>query len=84
MRASGRQEAGPGGGYGGQGGTRLGGQAASEGNEGAIARAQPYVEAGAGAILLEAPTSVETFRQVRAALPGVKLLADRTDPVAPS
>ena len=53
--------------------------AASEGLEGAIARAKLYVEAGADAIFPEALTSVEMFRQVRAALPGVKLLANMTE-----
>ncbi|MFB2532058.1 methylisocitrate lyase [Paracoccus sp. p3-h83] len=53
--------------------------AASEGVEGAIARARLYVEAGADAIFPEALTSVEMFRQVRAALPGIKLLANMTE-----
>lgn len=53
--------------------------AASEGIEGAIARAKLYVEAGADAIFPEALTSVEMFRKVRAALPGVKLLANMTE-----
>lgn len=53
--------------------------AASEGIEGAIARAKLYVEAGADAIFPEALTSVEMFREVRAALPGVKLLANMTE-----
>ena len=53
--------------------------AASEGMEGAIARARLYVEAGADAIFPEALTSVEMFRQMRAALPGVKLLANMTE-----
>ncbi|MGD9862531.1 MAG: methylisocitrate lyase [Pseudodonghicola sp.] len=53
--------------------------AASEGLEGAIARAKLYVEAGADAIFPEALTSVEMFREVRAALPGVKLLANMTE-----
>ncbi|RLL71963.1 methylisocitrate lyase [Paenirhodobacter hankyongi] len=53
--------------------------AASEGLEGAIARAQLYVEAGADAIFPEALTSVEMFREVRAALPGVRLLANMTE-----
>lgn len=53
--------------------------AASEGIEGAIARAKLYVEAGANAIFPEALTSVEMFREVRAALPGVKLLANMTE-----
>ncbi|SDD21412.1 methylisocitrate lyase [Paracoccus isoporae] len=53
--------------------------AASEGIEGAVARAKMYVEAGADAIFPEALTSVEMFREVRAALPGVKLLANMTE-----
>lgn len=53
--------------------------AASEGFEGAIARAKLYVEAGADAIFPEALTSVEMFREVRAALPGVRLLANMTE-----
>lgn len=53
--------------------------AASEGMEGAVARAKLYVEAGADAIFSEALTSVEMFREMRAALPGVKLLANMTE-----
>ena len=53
--------------------------AASEGLEGAIARARLYVEAGADAIFPEALTSVEMFREMRAALPGVRLLANMTE-----
>lgn len=53
--------------------------AASEGIEGAVARARLYVEAGADAIFPEALTSVEMFREIRAALPGVKLLANMTE-----
>ncbi|MBK4217317.1 methylisocitrate lyase [Paracoccus caeni] len=53
--------------------------AASEGIDGAVARAQMYVEAGADAIFPEALTSVEMFREVRARLPGVKLLANMTE-----
>lgn len=53
--------------------------AASEGIEGAVARAQLYVQAGADAIFPEALTSVEMFKAVRAALPGVKLLANMTE-----
>ncbi len=53
--------------------------AASEGIEGAVARAKLYVEAGADAIFPEALTSVEMFKQVRARLPGVKLLANMTE-----
>ncbi|SED18429.1 methylisocitrate lyase [Rhodobacter sp. 24-YEA-8] len=53
--------------------------AASEGIEGVVARAKLYVEAGADAIFPEALTSVEMFKEVRAALPGVKLLANMTE-----
>ncbi|PTX04109.1 methylisocitrate lyase [Pararhodobacter aggregans] len=53
--------------------------AASEGVEGAVARAKLYIEAGADAIFPEALTSVEMFREVRAALPGVNLLANMTE-----
>lgn len=53
--------------------------AASEGIEGAVARAKLYMEAGADAIFPEALTSVEMFKEVRAALPGVKLLANMTE-----
>ncbi|MBW7057834.1 methylisocitrate lyase [Paracoccus bogoriensis] len=53
--------------------------AASEGIEGAVARARLYIEAGADAIFPEALTSVEMFRDFRARLPGVKLLANMTE-----
>ncbi|MDD2868433.1 methylisocitrate lyase [Neomegalonema sp.] len=53
--------------------------AASEGIEGAVARAKLYVEAGADAIFPEALTSVEMFKEVRARLPGVRLLANMTE-----
>jgi methylisocitrate lyase len=53
--------------------------AASEGIEGAVARARLYVEAGADAIFPEALTSVEMFREVRERLPGVRLLANMTE-----
>ena len=46
---------------------------------GAIARAKLYVEAGADAIFPEALTSIEMFRAVAEALPGVKLLANMTE-----
>ncbi len=52
---------------------------ASEGLEGAVARAKLYVEAGAHAIFPEALTSIEMFREMRAALPGVRLLANMTE-----
>jgi len=53
--------------------------AASEGMEGAVSRAKLYVEAGADAIFPEALTSVEMFKEFRARLPGVPLLANMTE-----
>jgi len=53
--------------------------AAAEGLEGAVARARLYVEAGADAIFPEALSSVEMFREMRARLPGVPLLANMTE-----
>jgi methylisocitrate lyase len=53
--------------------------AASEGLDGAIARAKLYIEAGADAIFPEALTDIEMFRAVAKALPGVKLLANMTE-----
>lgn len=53
--------------------------AASEGVDGAVRRAQLYLEAGAEAIFVEALTTAEMFREVRAALPGVRLLANMTE-----
>jgi methylisocitrate lyase len=53
--------------------------AASEGLEGAVARALLYLQAGADAIFPEALTSIEMFQEVRARLPGVKLLANMTE-----
>jgi methylisocitrate lyase len=53
--------------------------AASEGIEGAIARAKLYVEAGADAIFPEALTTVDMFRDFAKAMPGVKLLANMTE-----
>lgn len=53
--------------------------AAAEGIEGALARARLYVEAGADAIFPEALTSVAMFREFRARLPDVKLLANMTE-----
>lgn len=53
--------------------------AASEGIEGAVARARLYVEAGADAIFPEALTTPEMFREFRARLPGVALLANMTE-----
>lgn len=53
--------------------------AASEGLEGAIARAKLYLEAGADAIFPEAMTNAEMFRGFAQALPGVPLLANMTE-----
>lgn len=53
--------------------------AASEGLNGAVARARLYVEAGADAIFPEALTTAEMFRAFSRALPGVKLLANMTE-----
>ncbi|MBW8268518.1 methylisocitrate lyase [Caldovatus aquaticus] len=53
--------------------------AASEGLEGAVARAKRYLEAGADAIFPEALTSAEMFREFARRLPGVKLLANMTE-----
>ena len=53
--------------------------AASEGIDGAIARAKLYVEAGADAIFPEALTTVDMFREFARAMPGVKLLANMTE-----
>jgi methylisocitrate lyase len=53
--------------------------AASEGMDGAVARAKLYVEAGADAIFPEALTTEEMFREFAARLPGVPLLANMTE-----
>jgi methylisocitrate lyase len=53
--------------------------AASEGMDGAVARAKLYVEAGADAIFPEAMISAEMFRAFAARLPGVPLLANMTE-----
>lgn len=53
--------------------------AASEGLDGAIARAKLYLEAGADAIFPEALTSAEMFREFSGRLPGVRLLANMTE-----
>ena len=53
--------------------------AASEGIEGAVARARLYVEAGADAIFPEALVNAEMFRAFARAMPGVKLLANMTE-----
>ncbi|MBK5954734.1 methylisocitrate lyase [Rhodospirillum rubrum] len=53
--------------------------AASEGLEGAIARARLYVEAGADAIFPEALNTQEMFRAFAERMPGVPLLANMTE-----
>ena len=53
--------------------------AASEGIDGAVARARLYVEAGADAIFPEALINAEMFRAFAKAMPGVKLLANMTE-----
>lgn len=53
--------------------------AASEGLDGAVARARLYVEAGADAIFPEALTSREMFVEFARRLPGVPLLANMTE-----
>ncbi len=53
--------------------------AASEGLDGAVARAKLYVEAGADAIFPEALNTAEMFRAFAERMPGVKLLANMTE-----
>jgi methylisocitrate lyase len=53
--------------------------AASEGLDGAVARARLYLDAGADAIFPEALNTAEMFRDFAEALPGVKLLANMTE-----
>ena len=53
--------------------------AASEGIDGAVARAKLYLEAGADAIFPEALTSADMFRAFAERLPGVPLLANMTE-----
>ena len=53
--------------------------AASEGIDGAVARARLYVEAGADAIFPEAMTSADMFRDFARRMPGVPLLANMTE-----
>jgi methylisocitrate lyase len=53
--------------------------AASEGIDGAVARAKRYIAAGADAIFPEALTNAEMFRAFAKAMPGVKLLANMTE-----
>jgi methylisocitrate lyase len=53
--------------------------AAREGIDGAVARAQLYLDAGADAIFPEALTTAEMFREFARRMPGVKLLANMTE-----
>src|ERR1700712_4796952 len=53
--------------------------AASEGMDGAVARAKLYLEAGADAIFPEALHSAEMFRAFAERMPGVPLLANMTE-----
>ena len=53
--------------------------AASEGMDGAVARAQLYREAGADAIFPEALHNAEMFREFARRMPGVPLLANMTE-----
>lgn len=53
--------------------------AASEGIDGAVARARLYMEAGADAIFPEALNTAEMFREFAARMPGVPLLANMTE-----
>jgi methylisocitrate lyase len=53
--------------------------AASEGLDGAVARAKLYVEAGADAIFPEALHTAEMFREFARRMPGVPLLANMTE-----
>jgi methylisocitrate lyase len=53
--------------------------AASEGLDGAVARAKLFVEAGADAIFPEALHSADMFREFARRMPGVPLLANMTE-----
>ena len=53
--------------------------AASEGIDGAVARAKLYMEAGADAIFPEALTTAEMFREFARRMEGTKLLANMTE-----
>ena len=53
--------------------------AASEGLDGAVARARLYIEAGADAIFPEALVTADMFRAFAERMPGVKLLANMTE-----
>ncbi len=52
---------------------------ASEGMEGAVARARLYMQAGADAIFPEALTTPELFREFQSRMPDVPLLANMTE-----
>ena len=52
---------------------------ASEGMDGAVARAKRYMDAGADAIFPEALVTADMFREFAARMPGVKLLANMTE-----
>ncbi|MBV8391857.1 MAG: methylisocitrate lyase [Alphaproteobacteria bacterium] len=53
--------------------------AASEGIDGAVARAKLFLESGADAIFPEALTNADMFREFAKRMPGVKLLANMTE-----
>lgn len=53
--------------------------AASEGIDGAVARAKLYIEAGADAIFPEALINADMFREFASRMPGVPLLANMTE-----
>jgi methylisocitrate lyase len=53
--------------------------AASEGIDGAVARAKKFLEAGADAIFPEALVNADMFSAFAKAMPGVKLLANMTE-----
>ncbi len=53
--------------------------AASEGMDGAVARAKLYIEAGADAIFPEALNTRDMFTEFARRMPGVKLLANMTE-----
>lgn len=53
--------------------------AASEGIDGAVARAKLYLDAGADAIFPEALTTAEMFKEFARRVPGVPLLANMTE-----
>ena len=53
--------------------------AASEGMDGAVARAERYMQAGADAIFPEALHSAEMFREFAQRVPGIPLLANMTE-----